>query len=350
MSRPRRMPPVGRRFGARAGRVPACSRPARRWAPTTSRPTVHGAGAAGSRRRRWPSAAAAPLAARRRSRAAAGRRRSRRELVDTAWWTAFGDPQLDALIRVALDENKDLRIAAYRVEQYNAQLQVAQVGGQAAGQRRTRSAAATRSARTASIPLVAGTYPVGNIYEIGGAVTWELDFWGRVRRANESALADLLASEEDRRALVLTLVSNVASTYVTLLGARSRARAASARGSRAATSRCELLAKKIEGGGVGEQPYLKAKAEYEEALAELTVKETEIAVLEHALCVAARPQPGSDRARQAARGADPAADSRRAAGRPAGAAARRAQGRAGAGLGQRPDRRRQGAVPADASA
>src|SRR4029434_4068291 len=68
------------------------------------------------------------------------------------------------------------------------------------------------------IPLVNGAYPVGNVYEIGATVTWELDFWGRVRRANESALADLVATEEDRRALVLSVVSNVALAYVTLLG------------------------------------------------------------------------------------------------------------------------------------
>ena len=139
------------------------------------------------------------------------------ELLDTAWWAAFGDPQLDALIRVALEENKDLRIAALRVEQYNAQLQVAQSQGGpqavARGQRTRDSVSQNRF-----IPVAGGAYPVGNTYEIGAGVTWEIDFWGRVRRANEAALADLMATEEDRRALVLSLVANVASTYVTLLG------------------------------------------------------------------------------------------------------------------------------------
>ncbi|HYN64837.1 MAG TPA: TolC family protein, partial [Candidatus Limnocylindrales bacterium] len=179
------------------------------------------------------------------------------ELLDTAWWAAFGDAQLDALIRVALEENKDLRIAALRVEQYNAQLQVAQAeqGPQAfvRGQR-TRDAVS----QNRFIPVAGGAYPVGNVYEIGVGVTWEIDFWGRVRRANESALADLLATEEDRRALVLSLVSNVASSYVTLLGLDRELELHRL----AAVSRHEslqLLGKKLEGGGVGEQPYFKAK-------------------------------------------------------------------------------------------
>jgi multidrug efflux system outer membrane protein len=203
------------------------------------------------------------------------------ELLDTAWWAAFGDPNLDALIRLALDENKDLRIAALRVEQYNAQLQVAQAqGGPQAFARAQRTRDAVSQNRF--IPVAGGAYPVGNTYEIGAGVTWEIDFWGRVRRANEAALADLIATEEDRRALVVSLVANVASTYVTLLGLDRelelhRLSAASRNES------LQLLGKKLEGGGVGEQPYFKAKAEYEEALAELTVKEAEIAVLEHAL-------------------------------------------------------------------
>ena len=203
------------------------------------------------------------------------------ELLDTAWWAAFGDPRLDALIRVALEENKDLRIAALRVEQYNAQLQVAQSdGGPQAVARGQRTRDAVSQNRF--IPLVGGAYPVGNVYEIGVGVSWEIDFWGRVRRANESALADLMATEEDRRALVLSLVANVATSYVALLGLDRELELLRL----AAVSRQEsvqLLGKKLEGGGSGEQPYLKARAEYEESLADLTVKEAEIAVLENAL-------------------------------------------------------------------
>lgn len=212
------------------------------------------------------------------------------ELLDSNWWSAFDDPQLDTLIRTALEENKDLKIAALRIDQYNAQLQIAQSAGgpQASvyGQR-TRDAVS----QNRFIPLVNGAYPVGNTYEIGATATWEIDFWGRVRRANESAVADLFATEEDRRAQVLSVVSNVATSYVNLLSL-DRELELLRRGAASRNESVLLLGKKLEGGGVGEQPYLKAKAEYEEALAELTVKEAEIAVLEHALSVLVGRPPG----------------------------------------------------------
>jgi len=267
MSQSRRLPPAGRRSAlclAVAGLLSACAP----IGPDYQRPTL-------TVPAQWQPPPPVPVAVPDRpvpAIPAAGPA----QLIDTAWWSAFGDPQLDRLIRTALEENKDLRIAALRVEQYNAQLQVAHAAGQpqvnAYGQR-TRDAVS----QNRFIPLVNGAYPVGNVYEIGGTVSWELDFWGRVRRANESALADLIATEEDRRALVLSLISEVASTYVTLRGLDYELELHK----RTAVSRYEslqLLGKKLEGGGVGEQPYLKAKAEYEEALADLTGKEAEIAM------------------------------------------------------------------------
>lgn len=212
------------------------------------------------------------------------------ELVNTAWWSAFGDPQLDALIRDALEENKDLRMAALRVDQRNAQLQISEAAGgpQAqAGAQRTRDAVS----QNRFIPLVAGAYPVGNVYEVSGRISWELDFWGKVRRSNEAAVGDLLASDESRRALVLSLVADVASSYVTLLSLDQELdlhrRAAASR-----QQSLELLTKKLEGGGSAEQPVFKARAEYEEAQAELTVKEAEVEVLEHALCALLGRPPG----------------------------------------------------------
>jgi len=191
MSRSRRMPPVDRRLAALGwalcGLLAACT-----MGPDYRPPEVQVPG-------RWqpPPPASSPVPAAPPP-VAEQPPLGPVELLDTAWWAAFGDPKFDALIRVALDENKDLRIAALRVEQYNSQLQVAQAeGGPLAVVRGQRSRDAVSQNRF--IPLVAGAYPVGNVYEIGAGVTWEIDFWGRVRRANESALADLMATEEDRR-------------------------------------------------------------------------------------------------------------------------------------------------------
>ena len=203
------------------------------------------------------------------------------ELVNTAWWKAIGDPQLDALIQTALDENKDLRIAAFRIDQFDAMLQVTK---SASGpqvnveSRRTRDTLSQNRFET----LNPNTPPVGNTYEISGGISWELDFWGRLRRADESSLAQLLASEENRRALVLTLVSDVATTYVKLLAAdRDLTILKRALGTR--VEMLDLLETKYKGGGINELPVLKARAELEEARADIPPKEAEIDLLQNAL-------------------------------------------------------------------
>ncbi len=203
------------------------------------------------------------------------------ELANTAWWSAFGDPQLDALIRTALDENKDLRIAADRIAQFDAQLQVSRSAGKP---QVSVSAARTREALSQNrlVPLAAGVQPTGNNYEVAGAINWELDFWGRVHRANEAAMADLLATEESRHALVLSLVSEVAASYVNLLSL-DRELDVHRRVVDSRRDTLQLLTKKYEDGGIPELPVLKARAEFEEAQVEVTVKENEITVLEHAL-------------------------------------------------------------------
>ena len=129
------------------------------------------------------------------------------ELANTRWWQQFGDPTLDELIRVALSDNFDVRIAAARVEELYGNYGVArsgkfpQVGAEAAvGGARTPPQASADTIR------------------IDAFASWELDLFGRLRRLTEASRADLLASEEGRRFAVLTLVSAVASTYVTLLG------------------------------------------------------------------------------------------------------------------------------------
>jgi len=203
------------------------------------------------------------------------------EMVNTAWWSAFGDPQLDALIRTALDENKDLLIAAYRIDRFDAQLQVTKSAGQpqvTAGVQRSRDTLS----QNRQVPLAAGVQPVGNNYEVSGSIGWELDLWGRIRRANEAAIADLMATEESRRALVLSLVSEVATTYVRLLGL-DRDLDILRRTADSRRETLELLRKKQAGGGASELPVLQARSDVEDALADVLVKESEIALLENAL-------------------------------------------------------------------
>jgi len=128
------------------------------------------------------------------------------DLANTEWWKQFQDPKLDELIGIALSDNFDVRIAAARVEEFYGSLGVTrsggfpQVGGEAAvGSGRTPPTNATDSVR------------------VDAFASWEIDLFGRLRRLTEASRADLLASEEGRRFAVLTLVSTVASTYITLL-------------------------------------------------------------------------------------------------------------------------------------
>ena len=212
------------------------------------------------------------------------------ELADTAWWSAFGDPVLDQLIQTALENNKDLRIAALRIQEYDAFLQVTRAAGLpqvGAGASRTRDTLSENR----QVPLAVGTEPVGNSYEVLGRVAWELDFWGKFRRANESALAQLMASEETRRGLVLTLVSDVAAAYVQLRSLDSELEVLQ-RSVASGRETLRLLESKYAGGGISEVPVIQARAALEELTANLPVKEQGIAKLENGLSALLGRNPG----------------------------------------------------------
>jgi outer membrane protein, multidrug efflux system len=131
-------------------------------------------------------------------------------LAELKWWDVFADEQLQALVRTATKENFDVRVAAARVQQAEAELgitradQYPSVGAdvQAGGQRTP--AAGTTEARTAAAVLVRGR------------AAWELDFWGRYRRETEAARARLLSTGWGQRAVMSSLVSRVAEGYFTL--------------------------------------------------------------------------------------------------------------------------------------
>jgi outer membrane protein, multidrug efflux system len=133
-------------------------------------------------------------------------------LANLPWWELLRDEQLQQLIFIALSENRDLQRAVSTVEEFQARafiakteyLPVAQVSGSAPNFGRK------------TIFLFPGFASPFNYY-LQGNLTWELDVWGRIRRSNEAALADLLSREENRRAVVLQLVSGVAEAYFNLL-------------------------------------------------------------------------------------------------------------------------------------
>src|SRR5438876_6212834 len=139
-------------------------------------------------------------------------------LGDLKWWEIFKDEKLQALEREALAQNYDLRDAAARVEAASAALgltrsnQFPNLGANA-------DIATIRASRNGATPLPASFVPSQN--RTFGAATlsllsFEVDIWGRLRRSTEAARANLLSAQENRKAVMTTLVSEVAAAYFSL--------------------------------------------------------------------------------------------------------------------------------------
>jgi NodT family efflux transporter outer membrane factor (OMF) lipoprotein len=141
-------------------------------------------------------------------------RAAEKTFADLRWWEVFKDERLTEYIRIALQNNYSLRGAAERVVEARERLQVSRsflyptVGGNA-------------NVRTDRLSPSANGLPDGTNTErttagLGLDMAWELDFWGRIRRANEAAFAELLGTEEARREVYQSLVTAVATAYITL--------------------------------------------------------------------------------------------------------------------------------------
>jgi multidrug efflux system outer membrane protein len=130
-----------------------------------------------------------------------------------AWRDYFSDPQLQAIITLALSNNRDLRVATLRVEEARAVYGIERadlfpsIGAQAGVQR----------SRTPADLNLTGRPVVGSSNQVGiGLTSWEIDFWGRVRSLNEAALETYLASDASRQAVSLSLITQVAAGYLEL--------------------------------------------------------------------------------------------------------------------------------------
>jgi outer membrane protein, multidrug efflux system len=135
-------------------------------------------------------------------------------LADAGWWKVFDDPALQGLIREGLANNLDLKVAAARVVESRALAGVAKsylyptvgVGFGYAGETRSRLAEPDLPANVVKDV----TY---NNFALNGSLSWEIDLFGRIRRENEAAVARYFATEEGRRAVLITLVADISSTY-----------------------------------------------------------------------------------------------------------------------------------------
>ncbi|MDR6990144.1 NodT family efflux transporter outer membrane factor (OMF) lipoprotein [Luteimonas sp. 3794] len=145
-------------------------------------------------------------------------------VLDTAFWQAFGDPQLNALVDDTLAANHDLRIALARYDRANALLR-----GTRFDQFPTIDASANAASNRASADQAPGVPRDArdtDSFDIGIGASWELDLFGRVRRSVEAGRADVAASADDLRALQVAIVGEVATAYLDLRGLQERLRVA----------------------------------------------------------------------------------------------------------------------------
>ncbi len=201
--------------------------------------------------------------------------------ADLDWWHVYQDTYLQGLVREALTNNYDLRIAVTRVEQARA---------------------IAMQARSQFVPNVNYNGAVsrgrndafGSAFPNNGATVssvsatlnafWEVDLWGRVRRLNESARAKLLASEEARRGVRLSLLSEVAADYFRLLELDQELEIAG-RTTNSFTDSLRIFSQRVAGGTASALEASRAEAALADAAAAMPAILDEISSTENQLCL-----------------------------------------------------------------
>ena len=206
---------------------------------------------------------------------------------DLNWWQVYQDPTLQALVQEAFTNNYDLRIAVARVEEYRA---------------------LAMQARSYFVPSVNynGTVSRGKNDVFGSAFPnhgtvnsaiatlnafWELDLWGRIRRLNESARAQLLATEEARRGVRLTLLSDVATSYFQLLELDQELEIAN-RTTNSFAESLTIFNQRVTGGTASALESARAQAALDDTAAAVPAIRENISATENELCVLLGRPPG----------------------------------------------------------
>jgi multidrug efflux system outer membrane protein len=205
------------------------------------------------------------------------------------WWQVYQDETLRSLVREAFTNNYDLRIAAARVEESRA------VAMQARSQIYPSvdySGAVSRGRND----LLGSAFP-NNGASISSSLAalnafWEVDLWGRVRRLNESARAQLLANEEARHGVRLTLLADVATAYFQLLELDDELRIAG-RTTNSFAESLRIFGQRVQGGTASALESSRAEAAFEDAAAALPAIRERIAITENQICLLLGRNPGT---------------------------------------------------------
>ena len=205
--------------------------------------------------------------------------------ADLPWWQVFGDPTLHDLVGRALAGNYDLQAAVATIEQARAQVGVAaadlypQLGYQGSAERQK--------------IFFTPTFPSSTFNLFQGAlnVAWEIDVWGRIRRSTEAARAQFLASDEARRGIVVTLVSEVATDYFQLLEL-DRELAIAHESAQAYQHSLDVFTRRYLGGTDTKISTSRAEANLRSSEASIAALEREITQQEDAIAVLLGANPG----------------------------------------------------------
>ena len=205
------------------------------------------------------------------------------------WWQVFHDDNLQNLIRLALTNNYDLRIAVTRVEQARAMAAEARAGyfpqvnyGASAGRGKNIGAGNT--------PSPTGT--LGDIFAADVNASWEIDLWGRIRRLNESARAQFLASQEAQRDVMISLIAQVAQNYFQLL-ALDRQLEIARQSTNSFGESLKLFNDQLRGGVASKLETSSAEALMDSAAATIPELEQQVVMQENQLSVLLGQNPGA---------------------------------------------------------
>jgi multidrug efflux system outer membrane protein len=212
------------------------------------------------------------------------------DTADSTWWQSFGDPVLDQLVGEALANNKDLRIAVANVERAAGVVMQVRAplfpqAGYGAGVGRY------RFSESNTVALPADLSNPTNFGTVAATASWEPDFWGRIRRQTEAAQVSLLATDDARRALVLSLVAQVASTYIQLRQLDEQL-AIAQRTLETYGASLQITRDKFEFGQVSQMNVAQVESQYETAAAKIPQIRAQIVATENALGILLGRNPG----------------------------------------------------------
>ncbi len=213
-----------------------------------------------------------------------------KDAANTAWWGQFEDPVLNALISTALKENMDLKTAALRVEEFIGRYGLSRSGlfPQVSATGIAQKKSSTLYTNPPWPPTSDTTY---NDFQTLLTASWEIDIWGRLRRATEAARADLLSTEEGRRGVIMTVVTAVAIAYTDLRDLDKQLEIAE-RTTRSREESFKLFKLRFERGLISELELKQLESEYLSALSTISLLEKLILQQENALSLLLGHNPG----------------------------------------------------------